>query len=378
MRDSSPFAVRYVRAAGRVSTAARFSGLPLYTALLALALTAGCGSKKSDPTQTPPPPVSVEIVAPASTTMMSGTYTIALRVTHQVVGNCTLDLKYSTNGGATRLVPTENTGVTSNGLGPYSAAPGGIIRVYAWDTIADLGVGLTPNVTLYATVTDDASVSSLESSVTATVDNSSPPTTAVSTPGVIVSGNHAIAYTLTDLQSDTASIVAQFSINGGSSFAAATLATGAPEGTTGLTTSPGGIAHTFLWDSAADVPGATTTQARFRITASDSAAGPAGTTTNFTVDNTQTPPSATVTTPSGTVSGLVVMSYRLIDAQSNPCSITVEFSTTAALLPPPPNHFESIAGAALATRAFPGGASIPILCPSHRKGRRRRLASRWD
>jgi hypothetical protein len=136
-------------------------------------------------------------------------------------------------------------------------------------------------------------------------------------------------FTLFDVQSDVASVAVEVSSDGGTTYSAATLAAGAPEGTTGLATSPGGSTHTFLWDSSADFPFAFVSTAHLRLTASDSATGPAVVSGAFSIDNTQTPPSATVVTPSSLVVGLATLSYSLIDAQSDVCSVTVEYSTDA-------------------------------------------------
>jgi hypothetical protein len=147
----------------------------------------------------------------------------------------------------------------------------------------------------------------------------------ITTPGAS-SGNVTITYSLIDPESDTCTILVEFSLDGGTSFATATAGPGG-NGISGLTSSPTtGTSHTFVWNSLVDVGAANNATIRIRITPSDAQLGTAGTTTNFAVNNaTNTRPSATITTP-GASSGLVTINYSLIDTESNTCSISVTFS----------------------------------------------------
>jgi uncharacterized repeat protein (TIGR03803 family) len=95
----------------------------------------------------------------------------------------------------------------------------------------------------------------------------SPPTASVTTPSGTLVNNISVAYSLKDPESDPASILVQFSTNGGATFATATAGPGG-DGTTGLTTSPAGVAHTFVWNSFADL-GAGAHNVMLRITPSD-------------------------------------------------------------------------------------------------------------
>lgn len=85
------------------------------------------------------------------------------------------------------------------------------------------------------------------------------------TTGIVLSGNTVaealnsetwrygpvtLTYKLLSYESDAATLEGQFSEDGGSTWATATLSGG--DGTTGLTTSPTGISHTVNWDSYTD------------------------------------------------------------------------------------------------------------------------------
>lgn len=94
-------------------------------------------------------------------------------------------------------------------------------------------------------------------------------------------------YTLYDGESDSASIVTEYSINDGSTWSPASRSGVLGEGTSGLATSPAGVNHTFFWAALADgvaTSGAVST-VRFRITPADGEVGLPVTTLPFTVHN---------------------------------------------------------------------------------------------
>jgi hypothetical protein len=143
------------------------------------------------------------------------------------------------------------------------------------------------------------------------------------------SGLVTIHYMLSEVDSTTAALTVEYSTNGGTTFQAATGGPGG-EGTSGLACSPSpGTNHTFIWNSVGDGVGlaAAVSTVRIRLTPRTTAAGTPASTSSFTVDNTaHTPPSVTLTTPVGIQAGLVSISYSLIDAESDPCSIVASFS----------------------------------------------------
>jgi hypothetical protein len=63
-------------------------------------------------------------------------------------------------------------------------------------------------------------------------------------------GSITLTYKLLSYESDAATLEGQFSEDGGSTWATATLSGG--DGTTALTSSPTGVTHTILWDSYTD------------------------------------------------------------------------------------------------------------------------------
>lgn len=112
------------------------------------------------------------------------------------------------------------------------------------------------------------------------------PSVSLMTPAGTRISDIPIAYVLTDAEADPCSLLVEFSVDGGTTYATATAAPGG-DGIAGLISSPGGTGHLFVWASRLDavaLTGAVST-VRIRITPSDSLAGMAASTANFTVDN---------------------------------------------------------------------------------------------
>jgi len=118
------------------------------------------------------------------------------------------------------------------------------------------------------------------------VTPNTPPSATATPPTGVQIMNIPISYTLTDAESDPLSIVVEYSIDGGSTWNPATAGPGG-DGISGLTSSPTGVPHLFVWASRINNVALTgpVSTVQIRITPSDSAAGTAGTTGNFTVNN---------------------------------------------------------------------------------------------
>ncbi|MGA1871661.1 MAG: hypothetical protein ACMUJM_24300 [bacterium] len=117
-------------------------------------------------------------------------------------------------------------------------------------------------------------------------NGNSAPSVSISSQTGVQSEDISIGYTLTDTESDLCTIVVEYSLDEGMTFHEVSEAAGG-EGITGLTTSPAGIFHTFMWDSLADIGANTYSDIVIKITAFD------GTTSgyalhSFSVDNSST------------------------------------------------------------------------------------------
>jgi 6-phosphogluconolactonase (cycloisomerase 2 family) len=74
----------------------------------------------------------------------------------------------------------------------------------------------------------------------------------VTTPAGVQTGNVAVTYVLTSDEDTTSDVEVLYSTNGGETFREATEGTGG-DGTRDLAADPAGVAHTFDWDSGADL-----------------------------------------------------------------------------------------------------------------------------
>jgi hypothetical protein len=110
------------------------------------------------------------------------------------------------------------------------------------------------------------------------------PTASVTAPTSVQTGDVSIGYTLIDADSNPCQISMQYSINGGLTWATATADTGG-EGVSGLSSSPAGTQHTFVWNSSADLAKVTVYNVQMRITPGNAdGAGIAGTSGSFAVN----------------------------------------------------------------------------------------------
>ena len=217
----------------------------------------------------------------------NGNVTVSYSLTDAESHQVSILVEFSADGGANYSVATGGPG--GDGTGGLASSPGGgTAHTYVWNSLAD-GVGLAaPNTTVRIRMTPtDTATGASSSSADFTVNNSGNTAPTCSVPVAGSSGGVVgFTYGLTDAESSTCSIVALFSTNGGTTFSPASPGPGG-DGTTGLTSSPGGTAHVYVWNSFQDGVGllSANTTVQFRIVPTDVLSGTAGTTTNFTIDN---------------------------------------------------------------------------------------------
>jgi hypothetical protein len=213
----------------------------------------------------------------------------------------TIILEYSTDNGQTfNSCTLVNPGDAANLDSAWHPGKAHSVR---WDSVAD-NFALSGNVTVCVKVTpSDASNPSGTPGISGsfTVNNiayNEAPTATAATPAGVQTGNVQINYFLADVESDTCTISVLYSTNDGTSWLAATMGP-AGDGISGLSSSPSGTAHVYLWDSRADsvAPSGQVDTIRVRITPADFNAGTAGDTNSFSVDNSvaNNPPTVTIT-----------------------------------------------------------------------------------
>ena len=221
------------------------------------------------------------------TTVQKGVVPISYTLYDPASLTCTIAVAYSTNGGNTYQPATP--GAAGDGTADLVSSAAGTPHVFAWNSLAD-GVALggpDHSVRIRITPADTAPGGpGATSNFTVNNKNNTPPSLTISPVPGTVSGLVAVTYSLTDAQSDPCTLQAAFSTDGGTSYAPATRGPGG-DGLVHLTSSPGGAAHTFLWNSVADgvAPSGPNGTVRIRLQPADGATGAATATANFSVDN---------------------------------------------------------------------------------------------
>jgi len=226
---------------------------------------------------------------------------------------------------------TEVTGAPSEGVTNLSSSPGGTSHIFVWNSLADMGVKYSNQIRIRIKPSDVLNEGTwAESGGFAVSNNDAPLITFVQTPSGVQVSNVLITYYLADTESDNCSIKVFYSDDGGLTWkpASEVAGGGSGDGTTNLASAPApGVEHKFDWDAQKDLAGKYETDVKVRVVANDGYRdGPAGTTNIFTVDGTTPPQVSNIVTPSGTVSGNVALDYTLTDAESQQCSIVVEYT----------------------------------------------------
>jgi len=223
---------------------------------------------------------------------------------------------------------TATEGAGSQGTTNLSSSSQGTSHYFVWASATDFGGKYSTQVRVRIRPTESGSglQGSWAESNDFTVANNEAPSVTVSTPASPQTTDVALSYTLADAESDLCSIKVEFSTDGGSTWNPASEAGG--DGTSNLASSPSGNTYTFIWAAQSDLSGQYVSGVIIRITPNDGYRdGAPGLTAPFDVDATTPPEVQNIVVPSSTASGPVSIDYDLLDAESQDCSITVEFST---------------------------------------------------
>ncbi len=158
--------------------------------------------------------------------------------------------------------------------------------------------------------------------VTFFLDNvGAPLLTSITTPQVEVSGDIDFDYTVSDEEGDSVRVSAEYSLNSGGLWQAAS--------STIIELDSIGYEGTVIWHSVTDAQGIDAEAALLRITPQEvltGIKGLPGATTPFHLDN-NAPPALSITTLSiDTVISRVALGYLLTDAESDTLSITADYS----------------------------------------------------
>ncbi|MGA1823845.1 MAG: hypothetical protein ACMUIP_04205 [bacterium] len=165
------------------------------------------------------------------------------------------DLKYATNAGGTWQIDT----IDSEGFMGYDTS---------------LAIDSENNAHISYRDGSNGDLKYAVGSISIIMDNT-PPSVSVSCPDSTVNGDITIEYMLADMDGDSCSVIVEYSIDSGVTFSRATAASGS-EGLSGLSASPTGNTHIFIWDSRADIGLAHYSDLRIKITPRDLTTGTYG------------------------------------------------------------------------------------------------------
>lgn len=264
----------------------RFSGLAHPLALLFLAAVApACGGGGGGSSKPGAAVLSATITTPAGT--QTGVVPISYTLIDPAGLTCVVAVEFSTNGGGVWQPAAPAPG--GDGTSDLASSPTGVPHTFAWNSVADGVAPGGPDSNVRFRITPATTVPGASGATqNFTVDNAgnTAPTASITPLVGVQSGLVPVSYALTDAQSDPCSVQASFSVDGGTSFSPATQGPGG-DGASNLTSSGGGTAHTYLWNSVADgvAPSGANSTVRFRLQPADGTAGTAATTADFSVDN---------------------------------------------------------------------------------------------
>jgi|GEM_PF-4325535 len=296
------------------------------------------------PPPTPPPgnnPPDVSISAP-----VVGTYTSPVHLEYVLFDvesdPVRIEVAYSTDQGATFTTASEAAGAGSQGLTGLTSSPGGTRHLFVWDAVRDLGTPVAQDL-LLRVKTFDAQPGGEDTTVLFDIGAVRPPPPGNNPPDVSISAPVAGTYTspvrleylLFDVESDPVRIEVAYSTDQGATFTTASEAAGAgSQGLTGLTSSPGGTRHLFVWDAVRDLGTPVAQDLLLRVKTFDAQPGGEDTTVLFDIGAVgppppgNNPPDVSISAPTpGTYPSPVRLAYTLRDTESDPVRIEVTYST---------------------------------------------------
>lgn len=199
---------------------------------------------------------------------------------------------YSNDVTVTGTIQSQNRILQVLVNGQEAVATGG--NFSTWQALIHLDWG--EDVQILATALDQFGN---RSSASVTIDVQQPPPAVpsanITTPGAVVGRMVNVIYTLYSQDSQPASVVVSYSVDGGQSFRRCAEGPGS-EGVSGLATSEGGTNHRFVWDSLSDLGAKELTGIILRLIPSDpDGDGEPSFTSPFAVDN--APPRISIDTP---------------------------------------------------------------------------------
>ncbi|MCR4317342.1 MAG: FG-GAP-like repeat-containing protein [Planctomycetes bacterium] len=235
-------------------------------------------------------------------------------------------VEFSIDGGVTFGAATESTHPASEGASGLGTASSGFSHVFVWDSFADAPSKVTAAV-LRLTPSDAGGIGESKTTNAFAIDNSLAPEIEIDDPAGVQQLTVSLTYRLFDAESHDCQVLAEYSTDAGVNYSLAAMGAGG-DGVANLASSPSGVTHTFVWNSAQIGPIASG-NVRLRIRPSDSQSGEYAETSNFSVDNTagalNSSPSASVESIAGLQSGDVLVAFDLFDVDGHFINLQVQY-----------------------------------------------------
>jgi len=272
-------------------------------------------------------------------------------------GGDTADVAFEYLEGGSSWLPcsAHSSSPSTTGL---AMSPSGVSHTFRWEPFADSTVGgsslnrvhldsngdstpdlwaiaFNPAISIRVIPTDSSSVTGAEGETTFPIGDEPP---SVQVEPILSAQTHVVtvSVTLSDIASDPLDLLVEYQRDDqpGTWHPATVLFS--PASVEGLTSSSTGIYHGIQWDAETDLAGASTFRGNVivRVAGRDGPAATPGTLqstwsdTGWFYDRQNQLPVATLSQPSaGTYSGSIPLDLTASDAESDPCQLTLEYST---------------------------------------------------
>ncbi|TET39508.1 MAG: hypothetical protein E3J72_00330 [Planctomycetota bacterium] len=218
----------------------------------------------------------------------------------------------------------------TEGTAKLATSPGGVLHVFLWDSLADLGSGIHDRVRFRIRPLGGTAATTSEF----IVDNTSPPVLSITgfTPVVQEYGDIWVGFTVSDAEGDNVSVQVRYSLDNGATFPItqpANRAAGLGNSMYGLQTDPAGRVYVFAWDSRSNLGDTFNGEVALQFVPADSKGGAPAVTVPFIVNNTT--PSIYPSGPASIISGSVPIDFIAVDSHSDNVDVVVEYTTNGGL-----------------------------------------------
>src|SRR5579859_6177995 len=276
--------------------------------------------------RTPQAPAVVNLTAHGAT---NDEFPFSANLIHPRSSSAMIDVRWSTDGGATWHLATPGLGVERFPPGGFDTAPTpGAVLNWWWDLAADLGPSASiPNATVRVTATAEGLSASADLSTGALTTSAAPQGNPALTADPLVDATSPeqvqIAVVITDPASVPADVSLSWSTDGGATWNKA-LGVSSAE-TIALSTNPNGEEHLIEWNARRDLSAKLWPSVRVQATCGSSVHA----SQSFALDLSgpvSTAPALSALTFQEFLPLVIVLEFTLTDDRSLSCSVKVEFT----------------------------------------------------